>query len=470
MTTEQEDDLSRLRTPPASVESEQSVLGALLLDNNAWDRVGDLLTETDFFRHDHRLVFGAIGKLVNANKPADVITVMEVLRDAGKLDDAGGIEYLSALSHGVASAANIRRYAEIVREKSLLRKMVAAGDEIITAAYNPQGKNAAELLDHAQELVLQVAEQGQKAGDEWASVGEGIPWFLDNINELIEGKQPDVIPIGISDLDEKLDGGIRPGELFTLGMRSGIGKTAFALSAMVHSASLNQPSALFSMEMPREQCNARIVSIKSRVHLSKLKHPERLRDHDWGKITDASEWLGRAPIYINDRTALNINQIRASARALKRRYGLRSLWLDHLRLTRGTDQKQLMTYQLAEVTSGLKSLAKELHVGIGLLVQINRQVDGKTDPMPQLPDIRDTSSVEDDSDKIVFAHRPFKNDPLLPDDWKYFGELSIAKQRDGVLGRLPAMFIGENTCWTNWPSDTPVPTNKVRSRTKGDDL
>jgi replicative DNA helicase len=458
-----EEETSRLRVPPHSLEGEQSVLGGLLLDNGAWDRVGDLLTDGDFYRHGHKLIYAAISGLLAAGKPADVLTVHEHLQRLGKIEEVGGLVDLNDLAQSVPSAANIRRYAEIVRERAVLRKLIAASDEIATSAFNPQGKSAAEVLDAAQSLVMQVAEAGGRSVDEWTDVGGLAVGFVDELNEFAMGEKiPDIIPTGIDDLDEKLNGGPRPGEVVTLGMRSGMGKTALGLTVLVNAAGRGEPCGMFSMEMPKEQCNMRMVSMRSYVHLTKLKRPERLNDIDWGKITDATDYIRGLPLHINDQSSLTINQIRAKARALKRKLGrLRVLVVDHLALTRGADPKMLRTYQLAEVTSGLKALAKELHCVVYLLVQINRAADGRTDAMPQLADIRDTSSVEDDSDIVVFGHREFKNNQGLADEWKYFGELYVAKQRDGELGRLPVMFVGENVRWLNWPKDVPTPKSKT---------
>lgn len=462
-----EDEVSRLRVPPNSIEAEHSVLGGLLLDNAAFDRCADILTATDFYRHEHRLIFGAVTSLINANKAADVLTVGEALRSLGKLEEVGSFGYINELAQSVPSAANIRRYAEIVRDRSMLRKLVAASDEIATTAFNPQGKTAAEVLDMAQSQVMKVAEEGPRTGDDWESMDSGVVWLIDHINDLAEGKRPDVIPTGFTDLDEKLNGGARPGELLTIGMRSGMGKSAMAINILMHAASLGNPGGMFSMEMPKGQVNARMVSAKGHIHLSKLKRPERFNEHDWGRFSEAIEYVGQLPININDRGSLTINHIRSSARALKRKQGaLRIVVVDHIGLTRGTDSRALRAYQIAEVTSGLKSLAKELGCAVWQLVQIKREADARSDAMPTLADIRDASSVEDDSDVVIFGHREFKNKPTLGDEWKYYAEISVAKQRDGELCRLPLMYVGENARFQDWPAGTPVPMSKARSKTK----
>lgn len=462
------DEVSRLRVPPHSVEAEQSVLGGLLIDNSAWDRAADLLVDGDFYRHEHQVIFGAVGGLINAGKPADVITVFEQLRGVGKDEQCGGLVYLNALAQSIPSAANLRRYAEIVRERAVLRQLVAASDEIATAAFNLQGRSVGQLLDDAQTKLMQVAEGGQRAGaNDWEDMRTGVVTLIDHISALATGDiELDVVPTGITELDEKLDGGGRPGELVAVGARSGMGKTAMAVTALINAAKVGKPGAIVSLEMPKRQLHQRMLSFESHVHLTKFKRPERLNDFDWAAISKATETIANLPIHVSDRSGLNINQIRAMARALKRKHGLRALWVDHLTLVRGVDPKMLRAYQLQEVTSGLKALAKELGITVYLLVQIDRSTDARVDSMPQLADIKGTASVEEDSDVVVFIHREAKNKPDLSSEWKYFAELFVAKQRDGELGRLPAMYVGENTRFANWPADEPVPTTKVRSSTR----
>ena len=470
---EPEDDSGRLRVPPHSLEAEQSLLGGLLLDNGAWDRVGDIVNDTDFYRHEHRLIFEAVAALINATKPADVITVFERLQRVGKADEVGGMVYLNSLAASVPSAANCRRYAEIVRERSILRQLVAVGDEIATSAFNPHARTSADVLDAAQAAVLRIAEQGQQTDDDWEDVSVGAVRLIDYISAVHSGElKPDIIPTGFSALDEKLNGGPRPGEVVTIGMRSGMGKTALAIGVLMNAAKTGEPGGMFSMEMPRQQVLMRMNSSQSHIHLTKLKRPERLNDYDWSRLSEATHVVSQLPIFISDKTSLTINQIRSKARALKRKKGkLRVIVVDHVGLTRGTDPRAMRAYQIAEVTSGLKSLAKELGAVVYQLVQIKREADSRPDAMPTLADIRDASSVEDDSDIVIFGHREFKNRPDLDDDWRHYCEISIAKQRDGELGRLPLMYVGENTRFADWPADKDVPTTKTRKvHSSGGDL
>jgi replicative DNA helicase len=458
--------IAQLRVPPHSIESESSVLGSLLLDNGAWDRVGDLLTDGDFYRYEHKLIYAAIGGLVNATRPADVITVFHELEKLGKGQEVGGLPYLNSLAQYVASAANIRRYAEIVRERSILRKLLSASDEIATAAFNPHGKPVPEILDEAERKIFHIREQGAESVDEWENVDVGLVRALDRIQEQARGDgKRDFTPTGLKDLDERLDGGLRGGELVVIGARSGMGKSALSQSIAEHIALAEVlPVAIFSLEMTKAQWINRFMSSLGKIHLGRIRRPERLRDYDWPGITEAVERLRGATIEINDQGGLNINQLRAKARSIARRLGkLGLIVVDHVGLPTGTDRKMNRNYQVAEVSGGLKRLAKELGCPIALLVQIKRGVDERADQMPQLADLRDSADIENDADIVVFVHRPIKNKPDLGEEWKPYAKASVAKLRDGEPGYLDLWYTGENVHFSDWPTTVPVPTSLVRS-------
>lgn len=467
-------DVGQLRVPPHSLESESSVLGGLLMDNGAWDRVGDMLTEADFYRHEHRLVFAAIGALINSSKPADVVTVFAELQRHGKEAHAGGLAYLNTLAQFVPGAGNVRRYAEIVRERSILRRLISAADEIATAAFDVQGRGVDAVLDAAMQRVMAISPDS--SSEEWQGMGEGMVELLDRINAQAEGAEPDFIPTGLAALDDRLDGGMRPGELIVIGARPSMGKSALALSIGIHVALNEQLNVgMFSMEMPKAQVMNRTMSLVSHIHLSRIKRAERLKDYDWPKITSAVDMLRLCSFHVSDRSGLNINQLRARARALRRRHGkLGCLIVDYLGLMDGTDPKTPRVYQLEEVTKGLKSLAKELQTPILLLAQVNRKVEERPDQMPILADLRDSGSIEQDADIVIFVHRPYKAKPDLSDEWKYYAKVSVAKARDAEPGFLDLMYVGENTRFMNWPEETPVPTNTVRvarsGKSQGGDL
>ncbi|MGA0608855.1 replicative DNA helicase [Caldimonas sp. KR1-144] len=458
-----DDAVARLRVPPHSREAEQSLLGGLLIDNFAWDRVGDILVEADFYRHEHRLIFVAIAMLVNANKPADVVTVAECLEGQGKLHDAGGRAYLNDLAQSVPSASNARRYAEMVREKSILRRLVANADEIATAAFNPNGTALETLLEDSVQKLMSI-DAGVRE-DDWEPAEAGIVQLVDHISDVATGqKKLDVISLGIPELDERLDGGGRPGELIVIGARPSMGKSALGATISLATAEAGEPTSFWTGEMPRQQLWTRMMSMKSHIHLSRLKRPERLRDYDWGNVTDSVEKLRTLPLFVNDVPGLTINKLRSKARAAKRKHRIRVLVVDHLSLMEPTDPKAPRVQQVGEITRGLKRLAKELGAVVILLVQLNRDVQKRPDPTPMLPDLRESGDIEQDADIVLFVHRPIYYKPDLGDEWKYYAELIVAKLRDGAIGKVPSMFVGENVRFMPWPKDTPIPTSQVRTR------
>ena len=461
---------SSLRIPPHSIEAESSVLGGLLLDNAAYDHVGDLLTDSDFYRHEHRLIFAAIGKMINAAKEADVMTVYAHLQSVGKAEEVGGLVYLNSLAQYVPSAGNIRRYAEVVRERSILRKLITASDEMATAAFNTGGKSVADILDDSEQKIFAIGEAGNRAGQDWENMDQGVVTLLDRMQAQADGTyKPDFVSTGLTDLDARLDGGMRPGELIVIGARPGMGKSALSLSIGIHVAAFEKLSVgLFSMEMPRTQILNRLVSLLGSVHLSKIKRGEKMQDFDWSRLTEGVEKLKNVPLHINDQSGLNINQLRSKARALKRKHGLRLLIVDYLGLMSGLDAKQPRTYQLEDITKGLKSLAKEMGITVLLLTQLNRKVEERVDQIPMLSDLRDSGAIEQDADIVIFIHRPIKAKPEIGNDWKYYAKAAVAKVRDGEPGKFDLMYIGENTRFQDWPAGMPAPSAPLRM--KGGDL
>lgn len=458
-------DLAALRIPPHSIEAECSVLGGLLMENRTWDRVGDILTEADFYRHEHKLTFAAISALINACKPADVVTVYAELQKAGTAEQVGGLPYLNSLAQFVPSAGNMRRYAEIVRERSILRRLISATDEIATSAFNVQGKGVDAVLDEAVAKVMAI--DPESASDEWESMQSMVVHELDMITARSEGDDPDrpadCIATGLAALDDLLDGGLRAGQLVIVGARPGMGKTAIADTIGVNVAlQLGEPVGKFSMEMQNHEGGQRALSNVGRIPLHALRRPERMSNEHWSRLTNAVEKLRQIPFFSNDKGGLNINQVRSKARALKRRHGLRLLIVDYLQLMSGTDPRAPRTYQLEEASRGLKALAKELEIPVIALVQVNRGVEKEQNPMPRMSDIKDCGAIEQDADVIVFLHRPIVVSPDLAPEWKHYARASVAKQRGGRTGEIDLMYVGENTRFANWPEHEPVPTSQVR--------
>jgi replicative DNA helicase len=461
--------VAQLRVPPHSTEAESSVLGGLLQDNRAWDVVGDMLADTDFYRHEHRLIFAAVAMLVNANKPADVVTVFEHLQRFGKHDEVGGLVYLNSLAQYVPSAANSRRYAEIVREHAMLRRLISTVDEIASKAFNTGGESVTSIIDQAEAKILAVAE-GRGGEDEFKPMDFYVVKAIDRINRIIDDPEgeADFIPTGIGAWDDLLDGGMRGGEVHVVAARPGHGKSAKLLTVAANVVRFRRAGkhvgdvGIFSMEMPGLQWANRAIAQIGRVHLSKIKRPERLRNEDWPGITDAVDLLKQMGLHINDRSGLTINTVRSAARKLARRTKLALLGVDYLGLMRGMDPKMLRAYQIEEITQGLKTLAKELNVPIMLLVQLKRAVDERADQVPTLADLRDSGAIEQDADTITFVHRPQKSVPDLSDEWKPYARGFVAKARDSEGGLFDMHYDGPRLQFADWPDDLPVPKDKTR--------
>jgi replicative DNA helicase len=464
--------VAQLRIPPHSYEAETAVLGGLMLDNRAWDSVADLLTESDFYRYEHRLIFAAIAALANANRMADVVTVWAHLQAQGKGDEVGGIVYLNALAQFVPSAANIRRYAETVRERSVLRSLISASDEIATSAFNTQGRPVATIADEAEQRIFAILESRAGAKEEWVSMSDMVVAELDAIQERSDGtadaeRGRDFIPTGLLDLDDLLDGGLRPGQLIVIGARPSMGKSAIADTIGLHVAThLGLPVGKFSMEMANQEGGQRALAWTARIPLHAIRRPERMNDLHWSSLTAGVETLRQIPFYSNDTAGLNIHQVRTKARLLRRRHGLRLLVVDYLQLMSGTDPRAPRTYQLEEASRGLKSLAKELGIPVIALVQVNRGVEKEVDQMPRMSDIKDCGSIEQDADVIVFLHRPIVAKPDLGPEWKYYAKASLAKQRGGRTGLFNLQYVGENTRFCNWPADQEPPKALLRKGTE----
>ena len=443
---------AHLRIPPHSAEAETSVLGGLLLDNAAWDRVGDLLTADDFYRAEHKLVFTAVSGLIVANAPADVVTVFERLKSQNKADEVGGLPYLNSLAQYVPSAANIQRYAHIVRDNSVRRKMLTAADAISTSAFDPQGKPTETLLDDAG-AAISALTAGNTASD-WQSMDAAIVAVLDHMEARAEGKD-DSLPTGLADLDELLDGGLRAGQLVIIGARPAMGKSAMAVSIGLNMAERGCSVGMFSLEMPGSELARRQLAMKSKVHLSKIKRAERLETHEWTRITEGCDALRNLKFQISETPGITINQLRSRTRKLKRQHGLDLLIVDYLGLMGQTNPKDNRNTALGEATRGMKNLAKELNIPIICLAQLGREVEKRAGARPILSDLRDSGEIEQDADIVIFIDRPAMRDPALGEDWKYYAEAIVAKQRNGSTGGVPLRYIGEHVTFLDWSGPIP---------------
>ena len=447
-----DDEIARLRVPPQSIEAEQSVLGGLLLDNSAWDRAADLLTDSDFYRHEHRLIYAAIGNLVNASRPADVITVFEQLQSLGKAEECGGLVYLNALAQSVPSAANLRRYAEIVRERAILRKLVATSDEIATAAFNPQGRQVSEILDEAEGKIFRIGEEGSRSKQGFQSMDQLVVQLIDRVNELHENGAEDVTGVrtGFYDLD-KMTAGLQPGDLIVLAARPSMGKTAFALN-IGENVAVNEglPVVVFSMEMGAAQLALRMVGSMGRIDQSNLR-TGRLRDDEWGRLSEAVEKLGKVSMFIDESPGLTPSEVRARARRQARQCGqLGLIIVDYLQLMSGSGggSDENRATEIGEISRGLKSLAKELKCPVIALSQLNRSVETRTDKRPMMSDLRESGAIEQDADVIMFIYR---DEYYTKEACKEPGvaEIIIGKQRNGPTGTCKLTFLKPLTKFDN---------------------
>ncbi len=434
--------VAQLRIPPHSIESESSVLGGLLLDNAAWDRVSDLLGDSDFYRYEHRLVYGAIGHLINASKPADVITVFEQLQSQGKAEEIGGLAYLNSLAQYVPSAGNIRRYAEIVRERSILRKLVSASDEIATNAFNPQGRPVADIVDEAEQKIFNIGEQGSRLKQGFQGMETLVVQLLDRVQEMADNPN-DVtgVPTGFYDLD-RMTAGFQAGDLIVLAARPSMGKTALAINIAEHVA-LNEglPVAVFSMEMGAAQLAVRIVGSIGRIDQSHLR-TGRLTDEEWPRLSEAIERLRNISLHIDESAGLTSSELRANARRLARQCGqLGLIVVDYLQLMSGSSSsEENRATELGEISRGLKMLAKELKCPVVALSQLNRSVESRPDKRPMMSDLRESGAIEQDADIIMFIYR---DEYYTKDACKEPGvaEIIIAKQRNGPTGVVKLAFL-----------------------------
>ena len=442
--------IAQLRVPPHSLEAESSVLGGLLLDNSAWDRVNDLLGEGDFYRYEHRQIYSAMAALINASRPADVITVFEQLQSLGKADESGGLVYLNSLAQYVPSAGNIRRYAEIVRERAILRKLVAASDEIATNAFNPKGRAVAQILDESEQKIFNIGEEGSRMKRGFQAMDTLVVDLLDRVQEMADNPNDITgVPTGFYDLD-RMTAGFQPGDMIVLAARPSMGKTALAINIAEHVA-LNEglPVAVFSMEMGAAQLAVRIVGSIGRIDQGHLR-TGKLTDEEWPRLTEAIEKLRNISLHIDESAGLTASELRANARRLALQCGkLGLIVVDYLQLMSGSSgSDENRATELGEISRGLKMLAKELGCPVIALSQLNRSVEQRPDKRPMMSDLRESGAIEQDADIIMFIYR---DEYYTKDACKEPGvaEVIIAKQRNGPTGTVKLAFLKPLTRFEN---------------------
>lgn len=443
--------LDYLRVPPHSIEAEQSVLGGLLLDNAAWDRIADIVVDEDFYRFDHRIIWQHITRLIGLGRPADVVTVYESLSTAGKAEEVGGLQYLNALAHNTPSAANIRRYAEIVRERSMLRKLVTVADEISSAAFNPQGKEARQILDDAESRVFQIAQEGSRGSAGFLEIQPLLTQVVERIDELYhrEGDSEITgIPTGFVDLD-RMTSGLQPGDLVIVAGRPSMGKTSLSMNIGEHVAiEQGLPVAVFSMEMGAVQLAMRMVGSVGLLDQHRMR-TGKLVAEDWPKLTHAVQKVQEAQIYIDETPGLSGMEVRARARRLARQCGrLGLIIIDYLQLMSGNSGSENRATEISEISRSLKGLAKELDCPLIALSQLNRSLEQRPNKRPVMSDLRESGAIEQDADLILFIYRDEVYNPDSPD--KGTAELIIGKQRNGPIGTVRVAFQGASTRFLNY--------------------
>jgi replicative DNA helicase len=443
--------LEALKLPPHSMEAEQSVLGGLLLENGAADRVEDILGADDFYSDAHRLVYKTIVGLIADNKPADVVTLSEALGSLNKLEYTGGMTYLGALVENVPTAANIRRYAEIVRERAILRRLATAGGEIAESAYHPLGRSVREILDQAETKVFEIAEHGARGQQGFQEIRPLLTQVVERIEFLYNRDNPsDVtgVATGYADLD-RMTSGLQEGDLIVIAGRPSMGKTSLALNMGEHIAlTLKMPVAIFSMEMGATQLAMRLMGSVGRLDQHKIR-TGRLTNDDWERLSVSLGRLNDAPIHIDETPALNSLELRARARRLSRQYGgkLGAIIVDYLQLMEATGEGENRATEISEISRSLKALAKELKVPVLALSQLNRSLEQRPNKRPVMSDLRESGAIEQDADLILFIYR----DEVYNEDTQDKGvaEIIVGKQRNGPIGTVRLAFLGEYTRFEN---------------------
>ena len=437
----------RLRLPPHSVEAERSLLGGLMLDPLAWEKIADAVSLEDLYRADHRLIFEAISILVERDQPPDAVTVSEYLERQGQLDAAGGLDYIARLVEETPSAANIRAYAQIVRDHAMLRHLSAIGGEIAASAYTTDGRTVSELVDLAEQRVFEIADRGLRHGAGFQALKQILPKTIDRL-DLLSHADGDItgVSTGFHEMD-KMTAGLQRGDLIIIAGRPSMGKSTLAINIAENAALGHQIStAIFSMEMSSEQLTFRMIGSIGRVNQSHLR-TGRLTPEDWTRIDSAVSMMSSAPIYIDDSPGLTPTEVRARARRLKREHDLGLIVIDYLQLMHVAGTAENRATEISEISRSLKALAKELALPVVALSQLNRSVEQRNDKKPVMSDLRESGAIEQDADLIVFIYRDEVYDPDSPR--KGVADIIIGKQRNGPVGEFHLTFLGEFTKFEN---------------------
>jgi len=441
--TATDNQMNALKVPPQSIEAEQSVLGGLLLDNNAWDAVADLLVPRDFYRHDHRLIFEAMIKLAESSEPFDVITLSERLSKLNELDSAGGLAYLAELAKNTPSVSNIRAYAEIVRERSVLRQLITVANDIAGDAFETQGRSSSEILDDAERRVFEIAESRTSTSGP-LGVNPLLTKAVERIDKLYHAENAITgLSAGYKDLDA-MPSGLQAADLIIVAGRPSMGKTTFAMNMVEHAViSGDKPVLVFSMEMPGESLIMRMLSSLGRIDQTKIRSGQ-LDDDDWPRLTSAVSLLKDKPLFIDDSAALTPTEVRSRTRRVAREHGsIGLIMIDYLQLMQVKDKSENRAGEISEISRSLKALAKEMNAPVIALSQLNRSLEQRPNKRPVMSDLRESGSIEQDADVIAFIYRDEVYHEDSPD--KGIAEIIIGKQRNGPIGTRRLAFIGKYT-------------------------
>jgi replicative DNA helicase len=440
-----------LKMPPHSIEAEQSVLGGLFLEPDAWAKVTERLRQEDFYRRDHRIIFNAIAELDSHGSPFDLVTVAEWLENNQQLDDAGGLGYLTALADSTPSASNISAYADIVRKRSILRQLVRATTEISDTVFNPSGRTSNEILDFAEQSIFEIAEQESRGRKSYKNLKDLLVTTLERIDELYHKKSHITgVSTGFADFDRQT-AGLQKSDLIIVAGRPSMGKTAFAINIAEHAVIKDGMSvAVFSMEMSGEQLSMRLMSSLGRIDQHKVR-TGKLDDEDWPRLTSAVEILKDAKLFIDDTPALTPAELRARCRRIAREHTLDMVIVDYLQLMQVSGTKENRATEISEISRSLKAMAKELNIPVVALSQLNRSLEQRPNKRPVMSDLRESGAIEQDADIIVFIYRDEVYDPESPD--KGTAEIIIGKQRNGPIGTVRLSFLGRYTRFENHVDD-----------------
>ena len=441
-------DTDALKVPPHSIEAEQSVLGGLMLDNDSYTSVTERIRPEDFYRNDHQIIYDGVVNLANSNKPYDIVTLAEFLDSREKLKDVGGMAYLAQLAENTPSAANIAAYADIVRERSVLRELISAGGKISESAFRTEGRSANDLLQSAESLVFSIAEREARGRRGFVPIGDLISKTLDRISELFQKENPITgVSTGFYELDD-MTSGLQRSDLIIVAGRPSMGKTAFAVNIAQHAALKEDMSvAIFSMEMPGEQIVMRILASLGRINQSKLR-VGKLTDDDWKRLTSAVAVMDSMKMFIDDTPALTPGDLQARCRRLARdQKDLGLIVVDYLQLMQVAGTKENRATEISEISRSLKALAKELEVPVIALSQLNRSLEQRQDKRPVMSDLRESGAIEQDADVIIFIYREEVYEPET--EQAGIAEKLISKQRNGPIGVKKLRFLGEHTMFEN---------------------